>query len=34
MLTSEIGFVPRLAALYAAYLVVAGIQMPFFPLWL
>ena len=34
MLTSEIGFVPRLAALYAAYFVGAGIQMPFFPLWL
>ena len=30
----EIGFVPRLAALYAAYFVGAGIQMPFFPLWL
>ena len=34
MLTSEIGFVPRLAALYGAYFVGAGIQMPFFPLWL
>ena len=34
MLKSEIGFVPRLAALYGAYFVGAGIQMPFFPLWL
>ena len=30
----KIGFAPRLAALYAAYFIVAGIQMPFFPVWL
>jgi len=30
----KIGFAPRLAALYAAYFVVVGIQLPFFPLWL
>jgi MFS transporter, PPP family, 3-phenylpropionic acid transporter len=28
------GFVPRLAALYAALFVLYGIQMPFFPVWL
>jgi len=28
------GFVPRLAALYVALFVLAGIQMPFFPVWL
>jgi len=31
---SPIGFAPRLAALYAASFMVAGIQLPFFPLWL
>jgi MFS transporter, PPP family, 3-phenylpropionic acid transporter len=30
----EIGFAPRLAALYAAMFVVMGIQLPFFPVWL
>ena len=30
----RIGFAPRLAALYAAFFVLAGIQMPFFPVWL
>jgi PPP family 3-phenylpropionic acid transporter len=30
----KIGFSSRLAALYAAYFVMAGIQMPFFPVWL
>jgi len=30
----KFGFTPRLAALYAAYFIVAGIQMPFFPVWL
>ena len=30
----QIGFAPRLAALYAALFVVVGIQLPFFPLWL
>src|ERR1051325_3590106 len=30
----HIGFVPRLAALYAAIFVLSGIQLPFFPLWL
>ncbi len=30
----QIGFAPRLAALYAAMFVVLGIQLPFFPLWL
>jgi MFS transporter, PPP family, 3-phenylpropionic acid transporter len=34
MLTNESGFAPRLAALYGAYFVGIGIQMPFFPLWL
>jgi MFS transporter, PPP family, 3-phenylpropionic acid transporter len=28
------GFVPRLAAFYAALFVLPGIQMPFFPVWL
>jgi PPP family 3-phenylpropionic acid transporter len=28
------GFVPRLAAYYAAIFIVFGIQLPFFPLWL
>lgn len=31
---AEIGFVPRLAALYGAYCGMIGVQMPFFPLWL
>jgi MFS transporter, PPP family, 3-phenylpropionic acid transporter len=30
----RIGFTTRLAALYAAFFIVAGIQMPFFPVWL
>ena len=30
----KIGFAPRLAALYAAFFIVAGISMPFFPVWL
>jgi PPP family 3-phenylpropionic acid transporter len=30
----ETGFAPRLAALYAAMFVVAGIALPFFPVWL
>ena len=30
----KIGFAPRLAALYAAFFIVAGIQQPFFPVWL
>jgi PPP family 3-phenylpropionic acid transporter len=30
----QIGFSPRLAALYAAMFVALGIQLPFFPLWL
>ena len=30
----QIGFAPRLAALYAAMFVVFGIQLPFFPVWL
>jgi PPP family 3-phenylpropionic acid transporter len=28
------GFAPRLAALYAAFFIVAGIAQPFFPVWL
>lgn len=28
------GFIPRLAALYAALFILPGIQMPFFPVWL
>src|SRR4029453_17863760 len=28
------GFIPRLAALYAALFLLFGIQMPFFPVWL
>ncbi|HKS85857.1 MAG TPA: MFS transporter [Pseudolabrys sp.] len=31
---SPIGFVPRLAAFYAALFILPGIQMPFFPVWL
>ena len=30
----QIGFAPRLAALYAGLFVMTGIQLPFFPLWL
>lgn len=30
----QIGFAPRLAALYAALFVAFGIQLPFFPVWL
>jgi PPP family 3-phenylpropionic acid transporter len=30
----NVGFAPRLAVLYAAFFALAGIQMPFFPLWL
>jgi PPP family 3-phenylpropionic acid transporter len=30
----QIGFAPRLAALFAGIFVVVGIQLPFFPLWL
>lgn len=28
------GFVARLAALYAAYFMMSGVQLPFFPIWL
>ncbi|OYX79955.1 MAG: hypothetical protein B7Y77_01195, partial [Bradyrhizobium sp. 35-63-5] len=31
---SDIGFAPRLAALYATIFVLSGIQLPFFPVWL
>lgn len=31
---STSGFVPRLSAFYAAYFVLIGIQLPFFPVWL
>ena len=34
LVKSGIGFVPRLAALYAAMFVGVGMQLPFFPLWL
>ena len=30
----RIGFTPRVAALYAAFFMLAGISMPFFPVWL
>lgn len=30
----QVGFAPRVAALYAALFIVAGIQQPFFPVWL
>jgi MFS transporter, PPP family, 3-phenylpropionic acid transporter len=30
----QVGFAPRLAALYAGVFIVAGIQLPFFPVWL
>ena len=30
----KFGFTPRLAALYAAFFVVAGISMPFLPVWM
>jgi MFS transporter, PPP family, 3-phenylpropionic acid transporter len=33
-LRMSLGFVPRLAAFYAALFIVPGIQMPFFPVWL
>ena len=33
-LRMSLGFVPRLAAFYAALFIVPGIQMPFFPIWL
>src|SRR5215470_4039810 len=33
-LRTSVGFVPRLAALYAAMFVLPGIAMPFFPIWL
>src|SRR6478609_4986241 len=31
---TSFGFVPRLAAFYAALFILPGIQMPFFPVWL
>jgi MFS transporter, PPP family, 3-phenylpropionic acid transporter len=31
---TSLGFIPRLAALYAALFILPGIQMPFFPVWL
>ena len=31
---SKIGFAPRVAAFYAAFFVMIGIHMPFFPVWL
>ena len=30
----QVGFAPRLAALYAGLFVMGGIQLPFFPVWL
>ena len=30
----QIGFAPRLAALYAGIFIMSGIQLPFFPVWL
>ena len=30
----QVGFAPRLAALYAGISIVGGIQLPFFPIWL
>jgi MFS transporter, PPP family, 3-phenylpropionic acid transporter len=30
----QVGFAPRLAALYAGLFVMSGIQLPFFPVWL
>jgi len=30
----QVGFAPRLAALYAGLFIMGGIQLPFFPLWL
>src|SRR5271169_475242 len=30
----QIGFAPRLAALYAGLFIMSGIQLPFFPVWL
>ncbi|HZL30431.1 MAG TPA: MFS transporter [Pseudolabrys sp.] len=32
--THEAGFAPRLAAYYGAIFILAGIQLPFFPVWL
>jgi len=31
---SQVGFAPRVAALYAGLFVMSGIQLPFFPVWL
>src|SRR5689334_10850403 len=33
-MSRSFGFVPRLAAFYAALFILPGIQMPFFPVWL
>jgi PPP family 3-phenylpropionic acid transporter len=33
-LSERVGFVPRLAALYAGIFLFSGMQMPFFPVWL
>ena len=33
-LATFLGFVPRLAAFYAALFILPGIQLPFFPVWL
>src|SRR5471032_381433 len=30
----QVGFAPRLAALYAGLFITGGIQLPFFPVWL
>ena len=30
----QVGFAPRLAALYAGLFIMIGIQLPFFPVWL
>ena len=30
----QVGFAPRLAALYAGLFIMGGIQLPFFPVWL
>ncbi len=30
----QVGFAPRLAALYAGLFITAGVQLPFFPVWL
>ena len=34
MMRPNVGFAPRLAALYAAMFAMLGIQLPFFPVWL